>query len=94
MKNKNGKIIFKATRIERNEDAPFVRLKTINDIFNVVTIKNIDDFLEDFKMVLIQSIASRDILKKKIEEIEGIEFDNKMLKISYFEWSDDKIKPE
>jgi hypothetical protein len=55
-------------------------LKTIEDITNVLTESNIDNFLVDFKMWLSMRIEF-----KKIKEAEGVvKFDN-----TQFRWIDD-----
>ena len=66
----------------------FHNLKTVKEITNIITEKNLDVFIADFKMFLELQIKTREIDFSKIEGLEGIALDEIQMGES-FRWCDD-----
>ena len=70
------------------KNAIHYELTTIEEIFNLLTEKNLNKFMRDFKQGMKVSIAFRD-LAKAISEAKGIEPSKADLKMTKFTWIDD-----
>jgi len=70
------------------KNAIHYELTTIEEIFNLLTEKNLNKFMRDFKQGMRVSIAFRD-LAKAISEAKGIEPSKADLKMTKFTWIDD-----
>lgn len=70
-------------------DAPQYKLKTVQEIFDILTEKNIDKFMLEFKMIMQVGINVRNISKAVIEKEEGVVPEDDCLKMPSFVWIDD-----
>ena len=64
------------------------KLVTVQDIFNVLTEKNVNRFMKEFKQGMKVAIAMRE-LAKSISKAEGIEAGNDVLQMPSFTWIED-----
>lgn len=64
------------------------KLVTVQDIFNVLTEKNVNRFMKEFKQGMKVAIAMRE-LAKSISKADGIEAGNDVLQMPSFTWIED-----
>jgi hypothetical protein len=77
------KIQFSVTKKDGKENAPEYRIKTIEDLFRVVTLENHERFLTDFK-TMVEIVVNAKEIAKKVGENE-----NDAINISEYTWIDD-----
>lgn len=82
MENKE-ELIFRITKNNPKENAISYEIETIQDIFDAVTIDNIDKFLDEFGVVLRSVILAKYIAQEKDpESLKNMKFDKVV-------WTDD-----
>lgn len=90
MKNaiKDNKFIVKVQKRKPKPNAVSHKLTTIQDIFNVLTEKNVDRFMKEFKQGMKVGIAMREFAKS-IAEAESVQTDAEILQMTHFTWIED-----
>jgi hypothetical protein len=77
------KIKFSVTKKDGKKDAPEYQIKTVEDIFRMVTLENHERFLHDFKTMVGIIVEAKELAKKLGEN------ENETLKVSEYTWIDD-----
>lgn len=87
-KNKSGDIEYSLQKKNPKPNAPRYKLKTVEDIFEILTEENYKRFLKDFEILIESHLAMR-ILVKEVAKSEDIPSDLFRPLLKDFIWIDD-----